>query len=192
MQYWLGGSDDNIEADGALPGRRAMPATRDWHGRQGRGARSNTPMSASITPTCPATASPPMSPTCRSPRAPSATVGLLMLRSYVLASDTAHYDAVIRAFEAQGLARASRPLPAVWTGAPRSRPISPSGRVDALVSLTGFRLVGGPAYNDSDAAVDGADGAGRALYRRASAGVSDAGPMGRAAPAALARSKRRC
>ena len=27
------------------------------------------------------------------------------------------------------------------------------GRVDALVSLTGFSLVGGPAYNDSDAAV---------------------------------------
>jgi magnesium chelatase subunit H len=31
-----------------------------------------------------------------------------MLRSYILASDTAHYDAVIRAFEAQGLRRAAR------------------------------------------------------------------------------------
>jgi magnesium chelatase subunit H len=38
---------------------------------------------------------------CPGPRQPKATVGLLMLRSYILASDTAHYDAVIRAFEAQ-------------------------------------------------------------------------------------------
>ncbi len=28
------------------------------------------------------------------------------------------------------------------------------GRVDAMVSLTGFSLIGGPAYNDSDAAVE--------------------------------------
>jgi magnesium chelatase subunit H len=31
-------------------------------------------------------------------------VGLLMLRSYILSGDTAHYDAVIRAFEARGIA----------------------------------------------------------------------------------------
>jgi cobalamin biosynthesis Mg chelatase CobN len=33
-----------------------------------------------------------------------ATVGLLLMRSYVLASDTAHYDAVIAAFEERGIA----------------------------------------------------------------------------------------
>ena len=31
------------------------------------------------------------------------TVGLLLMRSYVLSGDTAHYDQVIRSLEAQGL-----------------------------------------------------------------------------------------
>ena len=80
-----------------------------------------------------------------------ATVGLLMLRSYILASDTAHYDAVIRAFEARGLAV----VPA-FAGGLNSAPAIESyfmGRIDAMVSLTGFSLIGGPAYNDSPAAV---------------------------------------
>ena len=32
---------------------------------------------------------------------PVGTVGLLLMRSYVLSSDTAHYDAVIRKFESE-------------------------------------------------------------------------------------------
>jgi magnesium chelatase subunit H len=78
------------------------------------------------------------------------------MRAYVLAGDTAHYDAVIRALEARGL----RVLPAFASGLD-SRPaidafFRPDGitRVDALLSLTGFSLVGGPAYNDSAAAED--------------------------------------
>ncbi|WP_374213619.1 cobaltochelatase subunit CobN [Jannaschia sp. LMIT008] len=81
------------------------------------------------------------------------TIGLLLMRSYVLAGDTAHYDAVIRAFEA---ARC-RVLPAFAHGLD-SRPAIEAyfagGRIDALVGLSGFSLVGGPAYNDSDAAVE--------------------------------------
>ncbi len=83
-------------------------------------------------------------------------VGLLLMRSYLLAGNTAHYDAVIRALEARGL----RTLPAFAYGLD-SRPAlervfrdprTGRPRVDALVSLTGFSLVGGPAYNDAAAA----------------------------------------
>jgi magnesium chelatase subunit H len=82
------------------------------------------------------------------------TVGLLMLRSYLLAGNTGHYDGVIAALEARGL----KVIPAFATGLDarpaieafflkNSRPL-----VDAVVSLTGFSLVGGPAYNDARAA----------------------------------------
>ena len=84
------------------------------------------------------------------------TVGLLLLRSYLLAANTAHYDGVITALEARGL----RVVPAFATGLD-ARPavdrfFMKDGRatVDAVVSLTGFSLVGGPAYNDSRAAED--------------------------------------
>jgi magnesium chelatase subunit H len=82
-------------------------------------------------------------------------VGLLILRSYALSGNTEHYDGVIAAIEAKGL----RVVPAFASGLDArpaiqryfmkgSRPI-----VDAVVSLTGFSLVGGPAYNDASAAV---------------------------------------
>ncbi|MEQ9609200.1 MAG: cobaltochelatase subunit CobN, partial [Kiloniellaceae bacterium] len=81
-------------------------------------------------------------------------VGLLLMRSYVLAGDTGHYDGVIAALEARGL----EVVPAFASGLD-SRPAiqkyfvaGGQPRVDAVVSLTGFSLVGGPAYNDSKAA----------------------------------------
>mgnify|MGYP002701197463 FL=1 len=79
-------------------------------------------------------------------------IGLAMLRSYILAGDTAHFDHVIRRFEAAGM----RVIPA-FAGGLDSRPAIQAyhmGKIDALVSLTGFSLVGGPAYNDSEAAVE--------------------------------------
>jgi magnesium chelatase subunit H len=82
------------------------------------------------------------------------TVGVLVMRSYLLAGNTAHYDAVIAAFEAKGL----NVIPA-FSGGLDARPavdafFKRDGRpvIDALVSLTGFSLVGGPAYNDASAA----------------------------------------
>jgi magnesium chelatase subunit H len=82
------------------------------------------------------------------------TVGLLILRSYVLAANAAHYDGVIAALEAKGL----RVIPAFASGLD-SRPAIERyflrdgvTTIDALVSLTGFSLVGGPAYNDARAA----------------------------------------
>ena len=47
--------------------------------------------------------------------------------------------------------------------------------VDAVVSLTGFALVGGPARQDAPKAVDALKKLGRALYGLASAGVSNDG-----------------
>ena len=84
------------------------------------------------------------------------TVGLLLMRSYLLAGNTDHYDGVITAMEARGL----RVVPAFATGLD-SRPAIDAfffadGRptMDAVVSLTGFSLVGGPAYNNAKAAED--------------------------------------
>jgi magnesium chelatase subunit H len=82
------------------------------------------------------------------------TVGVLVMRSYLLAGNSAHYDGVITALEARGL----RVIPAFASGLD-ARPAverfflrDGQTAIDALVSLTGFSLVGGPAYNDAHAA----------------------------------------
>ncbi len=81
-------------------------------------------------------------------------VGVLMLRSYLLANNTEHYDAVIAALEVQGL----QVIPAFAAGLDARPAIKEffikDGQVvvDAVISLTGFSLVGGPAYNDAHAA----------------------------------------
>lgn len=88
----------------------------------------------------------------RAGRRPS--VGLLLMRSYILGGDTGHYDGVIRALEARGF----NVIPAFAAGLD-ARPAVEAffiskGKavVDLVVSLTGFSLVGGPAFNDSRAA----------------------------------------
>ena len=84
------------------------------------------------------------------------TVGLLLLRSYLLAGNCGHYDGVIAALEARGL----RVIPAFATGLDARCAIDAffvkngATQIDAMLSLTGFSLVGGPAYNDSKAAED--------------------------------------
>jgi len=148
MQYWLGGSDDNIEQMIRFLISRYTSETR-W-----RGAEAALPVEypevglyhPDLTDRI--VTDPAKLP---QPESPRGTVGLLMMRSYILSGDTAHYDAVIRALEADGL----RVLPA-FAGGLDGRPAVESyfhDRIDTLVSLTGFSLVGGPAYNDSDAAV---------------------------------------
>jgi magnesium chelatase subunit H len=84
------------------------------------------------------------------------TVGVLLMRSYPLAGNAAHYDGVINALEARGL----RAVPAFSAGLD-SRPAiekffikDGQATVDAVISLTGFSLVGGPAYNDAKSAED--------------------------------------
>ncbi len=147
MQYWLAGSDDNLEQMVRfLIGRYASEAR--W-----RGAKAADPVDY---PLCglyhPDLADRITTDLSMLARRGGPTVGLLMMRSYVLAGDTAHYDAVIRGLEAAGI----DVVPA-FAGGLDGRPAIEAyfeGRIDALVSLTGFSLVGGPAYNDSGAAVD--------------------------------------
>ncbi|WP_445943418.1 magnesium chelatase subunit H [Roseicyclus sp.] len=150
MQYWLGGSDDNVEQMirfliGSYASDRAF-----------KGARAAAPIDypevGLYHPDLPGhriTTNPADLP---QPANPVATVGLMMMRSYVLASDTAHYDGVIRQMQEAGLAV----LPAFaggLDGRPAIEGYFAGGKIDALVSLTGFSLIGGPAYNDSAAAV---------------------------------------
>jgi len=154
MQYWLGGSDDNVEQMiRFLVARYADNAA--WNRIEAE-APIVYPEVGLYHPDLPGhhiTTDPADLPR---PEAPVATVGLVMLRSYVLASDSAHYDAVIRGLEARGIAV----LPA-FAGGLDARPAverfftgaDGGAKIDALISLTGFSLVGGPAYNDSDAAV---------------------------------------
>jgi magnesium chelatase subunit H len=148
MQYWLGASDDNLEAMVRfLVGRYATK--HSWKGASAA-APVDYPDVGLYHPTLKGRITTDVRDMPR-PKGATATVGLLMLRSYILAADTGHYDAVIKAFEAKGIAV----LPA-FAGGLDGRPAIDAyfnGRVDAMVSLTGFSLVGGPAYNDSPAAV---------------------------------------
>jgi magnesium chelatase subunit H len=132
---------------------------------------------------------------------PEKTVGLLLMRPQIVSGAHAHYDALIRAVEAEGLAT----VPAISTfmdnreacemffvekrqSSVVSSPLRVAGRrqaskersaagkskttdngqrttddgrrttgkprVSQIVSLTGFSFVGGPAMNDSEAAVE--------------------------------------
>jgi magnesium chelatase subunit H len=153
LQYWLGGSQENIGnmvkflinryANGphaALRGAlhvdepREYPEVGVYHPaiKHGLSSEQNTlPVNGS-----------------------RGTVGLLLMRSYLLAGNSKHYDSVITALEARGL----NVIPAFATGLDARPAIEKfffnagQTRVDAIVSLTGFSLVGGPAYNDAKAA----------------------------------------
>jgi len=149
MQYWLGGSDDNVE--GMIRYLVGRYAQRDGWGDIAAPLPIDYPEVGLYHPDLPDHHITTELAELPSPAAPVATVGLLMLRSYILASDAAHYDAVIRSFEAANI----RVIPAFAGGLDGTPAIETylAGDIDAMVSLTGFSLVGGPAYNDSDAAV---------------------------------------
>lgn len=156
LQYWLAGSEQNIAnmirllvdryADGPRRGLRGIVKAEApvdyadigvYHPRL-KGRIADTADRLPV------------------PAGERGTVGLLLLRSYLLAGNAGHYDGVIAAFEARGL----RVIPAFASGLDQRPAIERffmkdgSSIVDAVVSLTGFSLVGGPAYNDSRAAED--------------------------------------
>ena len=152
MQYWLGGSDDNVEAMlRFLLGRYADPMKVIP-----AGAKAASPIEypdvGLYHPRLKGRITTKIADLPKIKK-PTATVGILMMRSYVLASDCRHYDTVIEALEAKGL----RVLPA-FAGGLDGRPAIDAyfkkEGVDLVLSLTGFSLVGGPAYNDSHAAVE--------------------------------------
>ena len=157
LQYWLGGSEENLYhmvmnlVNRYASGARAALKTKEklvepliypdngiYHPRlKGRMSESLSDL-----------------PKLVSDKNSKGRVGLLLLRSYILAGNTLHYDSVIASLEAQGL----QVLPIFAVGLDARPAIDQffyqNGKniVDAVVSLTGFSLVGGPAYNDAKAA----------------------------------------
>jgi magnesium chelatase subunit H len=153
LQYWLAGSEQNVAnlvrflidryADGPRRGLRGVlkvaapeeyPEVGLYHPRlPGRIAEDSGALPAAGGRRC---------------------VGLLVMRSYVLAGNTHHYDGVIAALESRGLGV----IPAFASGLDARPAVAKffvrDGQpcVEAVVSLTGFSLVGGPAYNDARAA----------------------------------------
>ncbi|MDA0819351.1 MAG: magnesium chelatase subunit H [Proteobacteria bacterium] len=157
LQYWLAGSDENVVAmvrclidryaSGDRLTRRGMtpadaPVEYPEVGVYHPHTRQRISESLRLLP-------------CKQGK--HGTVGLLLLRSYLLGRDTGHYDAAIEAFQDAGL----KVVPVFASGLD-ARPaiekffVDPDGHpsVDAIVNLTGFSLVGGPAYNDANAAVE--------------------------------------
>ncbi|NDD34526.1 MAG: DUF3479 domain-containing protein, partial [Rhodobacteraceae bacterium] len=153
MQYWLGGTDENIEAmlrflisryagvsewrGGTVPSPIEYPDVGLYH----PDLADRITVDADELPVV---------------ENPIGRVGLLLMRSYVLSGDTAHYDAVIREFEKKNI----QVVPA-FAGGLDGRPAIDGffvqngiSNIDAMVSLSGFSLVGGPAYNNTDAAVE--------------------------------------
>jgi magnesium chelatase subunit H len=155
MQYWLAGSAENIEGMARLlVGRYAAGPRQALRTAKAPPPPIEYPDSGLYHPRTPGRIVTDFTaiPHCTHAQG---TVGILLLRSYLLADDTAHYDGVIGALEAAGFN--TRPIFA--TGLDQRAAIeryflTPDGQasVDAVVSLTGFSLVGGPAYNDSAAA----------------------------------------
>ncbi|AUC59689.1 magnesium chelatase subunit ChlH [Cyanobacterium sp. HL-69] len=96
----------------------------------------------------------------KDPLAP--TVGLVLQRTHLVTGDDAHYVAMLQEFEYRG----ARVIPVFAGGLDFSKPVNeyfwdkpvqgvePLPIVDAVVSLTGFALVGGPARQDHPKAVD--------------------------------------
>ena len=105
--------------------------------------------------------SPLMPDELRKPNAPC--VGLVLQRSHIVSGDDAHYVGMVQELEAKG----ARVVPVFAGGLDFSKPVDeyfyrpgagvdsakPDSIVDAVVSQTGFALVGGPARQDHPRAI---------------------------------------
>lgn len=154
MQYWLAGSEDNfVNMVRFVVNRYAGGPRAVLRGRMPANPPVTYPETGVYSPRMPGRISADMSE-LPSRDGARGRIGLLLMRSYLLAKNTNHYDAVIAALEARGY----DVVPAFACGLDARPAISryfvDQGRptIDALVSLTGFSLVGGPAYNDTEAA----------------------------------------
>jgi magnesium chelatase subunit H len=153
LQYWLAGSDENLaNLVRMLVGRYASGERRGFAGQVVAAAPIEYPDVGLYHPEAPGRVVERLD---QLPRGGIAgTVGLVLLRSYLISGNAKHYDGVIAALEARGL----RVIPAFASGLDARPAIERffmkdgAPTVQAVVSLTGFSLVGGPAYNDSRAA----------------------------------------
>jgi len=154
LSYWLSGSSDNIaDLVRMLVGRYADGPRRALRGRVVAQPPREYPENGLYHPRLPGRMTESVSELPQ-PRHVRGTIGLLVMRSYILSGDSAHYDSVIEQLEARGL----RVIPAFASGLDARPAIEKfffaKGQVavDAVLSLTGFSLVGGPAFNDAKAA----------------------------------------
>ncbi|MBY0260322.1 magnesium chelatase subunit H, partial [Methylobacterium sp.] len=152
LQYWLSGSDENIaNLVRFLAGRYAAGPREGWRRIAAAPAPLTYPETGLYHPRMAGRIGEDVARVPAPAGAVKGRIGLLVMRSYVLAGNTAHYDGVIAALEARGLAV----VPAFASGLDNRPAVDAffrrDGRptIDALVSLTGFSLVGGPAYNDA-------------------------------------------
>jgi magnesium chelatase subunit H len=153
LQYWLAGSEENLGSlVRMLVNRYAAGPRKALHGTLKVAAPVEYPDVGLYHPGVSGRITDRLAVLPRGGE--GGTVGLLLMRSYALADNAAHYDGIIAALEARGL----RVIPAFAHGLDARPAIERffvrDGRavVDAVVSLTGFSLVGGPAYNDARAA----------------------------------------
>ncbi|MEH2177919.1 magnesium chelatase subunit H [Nostoc sp.] len=170
FQYWLGGSPENLEnfllmlADKyvfkGLDKQNFEPSTYQqpvvypdlgiWH-----------PLAPSMFEDVREylnwyTARKDISSDLKDPLAPC--VGLVLQRTHLVTGDDAHYVAMVQELEALG----ARVLPVFAGGLDFSKPVDayfyePTTNiqlVDAVISLTGFALVGGPARQDHPKAIE--------------------------------------
>ncbi len=156
LQYWLACSDANmINLVRFLVDRYADGPRVGYRGAAAAAAPVEYPEVGLYAPARENNVAERLKDIGQGPKKAKGVIGLLLMRSYVLAGDTRHYDGVVAALEAKGLrvipafafGLDARPAVEKYFKAKDGRP-----RVDAIVSLTGFSLVGGPAYNDARAA----------------------------------------
>ncbi|MBD2100717.1 magnesium chelatase subunit H [Leptolyngbya sp. FACHB-261] len=169
IQYWLGGSQGNLEnfllmlADKYVPALQGKKLTFNapieypdlgiWHPLSPRmfedvrdywaWYNARTDISADL----------------KDPLAPC--IGLVLQRTHLVTGDDAHYVCTVSEFESRGV----RVIPVFAGGLDFSKPVEAffyepgkgddrKAVVDTVVSLTGFALVGGPARQDHPKAVE--------------------------------------
>ncbi|MEK0194561.1 magnesium chelatase subunit H, partial [Microcoleus anatoxicus] len=175
FQYWLGGSQENLEnfllmlsqkyvfkgqgaTTGGLPLQYQEPVVYldmgIWH-----------PLAPSMFEDVKSylnwfNARTDISADVKDPLAPC--IGLVLQRTHLVTGDDAHYVAMVQELEAMG----ARVIPIFAGGLDFSKPVetfflevgakgvAPLPIVDAVVSLTGFALVGGPAKQDHPKAIE--------------------------------------
>ena len=155
MQYWLAGSEENIRSlVSLLVTRYAADNRAGYRELLKPGDPVEYPETGVYHPSVKGGVADTLDALPKAKANSGGTVGVLIMRSYILAGNARHYDAVIEALEARGL----HVIPAFASGLD-ARPAverffirDDTPIVDAVLSLTGFSLVGGPAYNDASAA----------------------------------------
>ena len=155
LQYWLAGSDDNMaHMVRFLVNRYASGPRQALRGKLSAAEPVEYPEVGVYHPALKNRVGAGIDELPHAKGRAGGTVGVLVMRSYVLAGNSLHYDGMIETLERRGL----NVIPVFASGLDAREAIERyfmkdgKATIDALVSLTGFSLVGGPAYNDAKGA----------------------------------------